>query len=156
MQWFGHVLWILVAFVIAVAITAVLGSASSTHFVLAEYAALGHPPTLQERLDMTIHDIVGMGFGRDSTVPGLYPVLIAIGLTIAFLAAGLVARIAPALRWLVFMVAGGAALLVMMVSLEAALGLMPISGVRTTAGLAGQGVAGAIGGLVFALLKQKR
>ncbi len=136
--------WIrqLFAFALAVAATAVLGALASTHFVLAGLVDLNVELPLGERLSTYGHDIVGMG-----------PVLALVaagGFVIAFPVAALAQRWLPRWRAVGYPLAGAAAMLAALLLMEAVLGMMPVAGARSGAGLVMQGVAGAVGGYVFA------
>ena len=83
-------------------------------------------------------------------------ILVAFCFLIAFPVAALIVRFLPNLRTVGYVAAGGVAILAALYSMEAALATVPIAGARTPAGLVAQGVAGAVGGFVFALLSRRR
>ena len=132
----------IVALVAAIVATAVLGSLASTHFVLFGLTDLGVHIGFTDRLYAYGHDVAGMA--------PLFSGLVAVGFLIAFPVAALVVRFLPKLRTLGYAAAGAAAILAILLGMETTLATMPIAGARTTLGLVAQGVAGAIGGLVFA------
>lgn len=138
----------IVAYFAAVATTAVLGCIASTHFVLRGLTELGVSIDFGKRLHAIGHDVLGMG--------PLLGVLVAFCFLIAYPVAALVVRFLPRLRTAGYSAAGAVAILVALYAMEAALATMPIAGARTPMGLAAQGVAGAAGGLVFALLSSRR
>ena len=136
------------AFALAVAVTAVLGTAASTHFVLRGLAGLDVQLPLATRLLTYAQDVAGMA-------PTL-AIVVAVGFGIAFPLAALAARRLPSWRLVGFPLAGAAALVAALLLMEATLGMMPVGGARTAAGLAAQGVAGAVGGCLFALAAGRR
>lgn len=136
----------LLAFLAAVFCTSLLGSILSSQFVIAGLTGLGIDIPLADRLRMTGQDF------------GILPALSA-AVAAAFLPAMAVAGLGsrkfggrPA--W--FLAAGAAALIAELAIMQAVLGLMPVAGARSVAGLGALGVAGALGGLTFALLTEKR
>jgi len=137
------------AWLAAVVVTTVLGIAASAQFVIAGLESVGLAVPLADRLSMTASDIAGMA--------PLYGVIIAVGLAIAFTIAGFVAMLAPSLRWFVYVVAGAGAMLAVLVLVEALLGLQGVAGARMNEfglwGYAAQKAAGAVGGLVYALVR---
>lgn len=138
MSWLRRI----VALVAAIAATAVLGSLASTHFVLLGLTELGAHIGFADRLYAYGHDVAGMA--------PLFGSLVAVGFLIAFPVAALVVRFLPRLRTWGYVAAGATAILVILLGMETALAAMPIAGARTALGLAAQGFAGAVGGLVFA------
>ncbi len=136
--------WIrqLLAFALAVAATALLGTLASTHFVLAGLVDLNVELPLSARLFSHGHDIVGMG--------PVLALVAAAGFVIAFPVAALARRFLPRWRAVGYPLAGAAAMLAALLLMESVLGLMPVAGARGAAGLVMQGVAGAVGGYVFA------
>lgn len=129
------------AFLGALLVTIILGSMASAHFVLNGLTDLGVSIPVGDRISMMLEDIVGMG--------PLYGVLIGIGLLIAFIVAIFVTRLAPQLRWFVYLVAGGTAVAVTLVTLKAAFGIMPIGGARTMGGFVTQVAIGALAGYLY-------
>ena len=138
----------IVAYFAAVGATAVLGCIASTHFVLRGLTELGVSIGFGEWLSTIGHDVLGMG--------PMLGILVAVCFLIAFPVAALIVRFLPNLRTVGYVAAGGVAILVALYSMEAALATVPIAGARTPLGLAAQGVAGAAGGFVFALLSRRR
>ena len=132
----------IVALVAAIAATAVLGCLASTHFVLFGLTELGARISFADRLYAYGHDVAGMA--------PLFGSLVTVGFLIAFPVAALIVRFLPRLRTWGYAAAGAAAILVILLSMEMTLAAMPVAGARTPLGLAVQGFAGAVGGLVFA------
>ena len=136
-------------FIVSLLVLIVLGSIASTHFVLQALSDIGTEIPFADRMSMTLQDIVG--------IAPLYGVIFGVGLLIAFLVAIFVTRLAPSLRWLVYLVAGGTAMAVTLITLQVAFdGIMPISGARSAAGFIAQIFAGAIAGYVFARLTPRQ
>lgn len=133
------------SFIAVLIVLILLGSTASTHFVLQGLTDLGVDIPLSERVSMTLQDIAG--------IAPLYGAIFGLGLIIAFTVAIFVTRLAPSLRWLVYLVAGGAAIAATLSLLAIAFdGIMPISGARTTGGFIAQVVGGAFVGYLFARL----
>lgn len=136
----------LLAFLAAVICTSLLGSIVSSQFVMAGLSGLGVDIPVADRLRMTVQDF------------GILPALstaVAAAFLPAFVVAGLAGRRFGGRRaW--FTAAGGAALVAELAIMQAVLGLMPVAGARSAAGLGALGVAGALGGLTFALLTEQR
>ena len=137
------------AFLAAVVAMAVLGSIASTQFVLAGLSSIGADISLSDRLTMTAFDIAGFG--------PVYGAIIALGFVVAFPAATLVSRLLPLPRALVFAVAGAACLGLTLFLMERVFfGMSIIAGVRSTAGIVAQVLAGALCGWLFAAMTKGR
>lgn len=143
----------LIAYLIAVAATFAAASFAHTQMVLNELAAMGAPVDAGLRLTTALSDMIGLI--ANGSPPGIFVIIIALGMLIAFPAAGLVARLAPGLRWFVFMVAGATAMFAIFALLKSQLGTVGLFGARGTMGLALQMGAGALGGLIFSVLKPR-
>lgn len=143
----GAIIRTFFAWLASVAATSVLASVFSTQFVLAALQDLGVEITLAQRVSMTLADF------------GILPLMgmaVAACFLVGFSIAVLAARFAGGDRryWLV--AAGATALVVELLIMRATLGLMPISGARSTAGLFAMGIAGGVGGWLFARLTARR
>jgi hypothetical protein len=132
------------AYFLAVVATTVLGSLAATQFVLAELRTMQVAVPFSVRIETTVHDIVGMG-------PTFAPI-VAGALLVAFLVAALLTRFVPLSdrRW--YLVGGFVGLIAALLLIKAVLGGTPIAGARGTLGLVSQGMAGLVGGWVFAKL----
>ncbi|MDJ0699460.1 MAG: hypothetical protein QNJ07_06345 [Woeseiaceae bacterium] len=143
----------LLAFLAGVLCASLLGSVLSTQSVIAALADIDVEVTMATRVSMTVRD-----FG---ILPTLVPALAACLLP-GFLIAGLCARLIGGSRAAWFVVAGATAVVAELLIMQAVLGLMPIAGARTLAGLLSFGLAGAAGGWLFVRiaggtdLKEKR
>ena len=138
-------LGIYLASVLAAYILAVIGA--SWH-VQGRLASMGVMLDAGERLAMTARDLAGMA--------GMFLPIIAFGFLVAFLVTALLCRWPRALRastcLVLYALAGFVALVCIHVTLHLAFGLTPIAVARTAPGLIGQGLAGAVGGLVYRYL----
>jgi uncharacterized membrane protein YgaE (UPF0421/DUF939 family) len=151
-----RILRVLVAFVLAVIATYVIGSALYTQAVLAGLGSVGVDVSIGDRLAVTGQNIVGMTdsafggflFGYIST----YPEAIVIGLIVAYTVATPVKLFLRPLAPIAYPVAGAVALLAIVYFIQTSLSPGLFAGARGPAGMALQGLAGALGGLVFALL----
>lgn len=133
---------VVLAFVLAVVVTTVLGAVAHTQFVLGRLADLGVAVPFSERLSMTLHDIAGMG--------PMFGAIIGLGFLVAMAAGALVFWFAGVQRMLVYAVAGAVAVAAALTLMGVVYDITPIAGARSTAGFIAQMVAGALGGLVFA------
>lgn len=134
------------AYGVAVLATEALAAVASTQFVLAGLTSMGVVITLGERLAMTGQDIVGM--------MEIYLPVLAVALALGFLVAGLlIKRLGPAWSLPGYASAGFVAVLAAVLTVLSLFDITPIAGARSTGGLLCQGLAGAVGGLVFHRLK---
>ena len=137
-----------VGFVLAVVATSVLGAVAHSQFIAAAVARLGHPVPLGDRLSWAGHDAVGMF--------STYAPIIAIGFLIAFLIAALVVRRLPHLRNIGYTLAGAVAIVAALVVMKQVLDVTGIASARSALGIVAQGIAGAVGGWVFAMTSAER
>lgn len=142
-----------IAYLAAVAVAFAAASFAHTQMILNDLVAMGVPVDLSLRFSQAIEDMVGLLI--NGAAPALFPAIIAIGLVVALPLAGLVARLAPGLRVLVFMTAGAVAMFAIFTALKISVGSVGLFGARGALGLALQMGAGALGGLTFALLKPR-
>jgi hypothetical protein len=143
----------ILAYLAASAATFAAASFAHTQMVLNELAAMGAPVDAGLRFTTAVSDMIGLL--ASGSPPGIFAIIIAVGMLVAFPVAALVTYLAPHLRWFVFMVAGAVAMFVIFTALKSALGTVGLFGARGTLGLALQMGAGALGGLVFTLLKPR-
>ena len=144
----------IVAFVAAVGVMVVLGSAVHSFFVQRAWSnAAGQADgtgaasiPFADRISWAAHDLGGM------IQP--YAALTAIALLIAFLAAGALARFTGR-RVIVFGLAGAVALFTLFTVLRMVLGTVGIFGARGAIGLAAQVAVGLIASVVFARLTER-
>ena len=129
------------AFFPAVLLAYVLGTALATQMILGNVQELGLAVSLTDRAAATLHDIMGMASS--------YLLLILVAFIFALPVAAALARWMPAQRALLFAMAGFAGIVALHLIMKALLGVTGVAATRTLAGLLGQGVAGAVGGLCF-------
>ena len=134
---------LVVSFVAAAAIASVLASFCSTQFVIAGLSAPGIDIPPSTRLAMTLDDL--------GILKALLPAIAACWL-VAFPVAALCSRKLGGNRMAWFAAAGGIALVAELLIINAVLGVTIIAGARSLPGLACLGLAGVIGGAVFAHL----
>ena len=132
---------VLKVFFAAVLLAYVLASTLATQSNLGNLQMLGMQVGFGDWAATTAHDLVGMASSYLPLIAGAF----AIGLPVA---AGLTRRL-PRHRALLYALAGFTAVVALHLIMRAALGLTPVAATRTTAGLIGQGAAGALGGLGY-------
>lgn len=133
----------LAGWVVAVLFTTALACVLQTQNVLARLGNIGADIGFGDRLAMTGYDLFRFG--------SLYIIFIAIGLLIAFLVGLLVFHVARFGRPIVFAVAGGVAMAVMLFAMKNLFfGVQLVAGARDMTGFLMQILAGVIGGLIFA------
>jgi hypothetical protein len=139
---------LLLYFLLAVLLASAFGSLVQTQFNLAALQALGAPVPLDVRLRSSVLDLFGFG--------PLFALLVGCGFAAALPAAGLLGRLWPAGRWLLFAAAGALALLLAMMLVNA---LVPpptlIAANRSLEGTLGLMAGGALGALLFAWLSRR-
>lgn len=137
------------AWIVASLLAAVLAVIVQTQRIIARLDNLDAGVTLSERLSMTAYDLVHFG--------SVYVPIVAVGLLVAFLAGALVYRLAGFGRPVVYAVAGGVAMIVILASIKhLTFGVQLVGGAREVLGFVLQVGAGVIGGLVFARLTRRR
>jgi len=128
-------------YLLAVLVAYVSGAVFVSQGNIAAVSAMGFEITLGQRVDAMVHDV--------SNMYDIYLILIAIGLMIALPVAALIIRSFPDLRLIGYVSAGFITMIAIHVILKAVLGLSGIAPTRDVIGLIAQGLAGAMGGLVF-------
>lgn len=134
----------LAAFFAAVFAAYLVASIISTQMILHQVARFELPIPFDVRLDTTLHDLMGM--------MQMYLPLVAASLLIGFPVSALARRFVPIPRWLGYTIAGGAALWALHLIMFALFDIHALPVTRTALGMAGQVLAGLVGGLVFARL----
>lgn len=132
------------AFFPAVILSYILAATLVSQVNLASIAPLGVPVDAAMRLQVMLHDVIGMASS--------YLLLILLALAIGFAVAAGVVRFDPAHRVLWYTLAGFVAVLVLHLTMKALLGLSGIAATRSLPGLISQAMAGAAGGYLFARL----
>ena len=130
------------AAIAAYVLAAMLASKSAMDSIV----ALGLPISISQRIGAFWHDLFGMA---TSLLP-----LIVIAYLIAFLVTGLLTRWWPNLRIVLYIAAGALAIVGIHIALNLTFEITPVAAARTTGGLLMQGVAGALGGYLFARFTQ--
>ena len=139
---------VLVAYLGGSVVAGVVGTFLATQFNLATLQGLGVAIPAAGRWATVYHDVFHMG-------PTFIP-LVAAAFLIALLVAAGITRVLRGLRLPGYVLAGAAAMVAMLVIMEAQFdGIKPVYGAATTAGLVAQAVAGALGGFAFYLLCPK-
>lgn len=128
----------------ALLLTYMVAVVLATASVMESLRDMGVAVGAAEQIQATWHDMLGM--------TSTYLVLLALALLIAFAVAAGVVRLAGAGRTAWYTLAGAVAVLVLHVTLQLVLQISPVAAARSGLGLAGQCLAGALGGWVFALL----
>ena len=131
------------SFVVAILVAGVVGSLFSTQFVLAGLTGLGVDVSIGTRLSMSVTDLRILETLAPAVAAALLP---------AFVVAAICVRLVGGSRTIWFSVAGASAIVVELLIIASVLGLMPIAGARSTAGLLSQGLAGALAGFAYARL----
>lgn len=148
-QFLRHVARFILAWLGGAITATLLGVIFQTQNGLARLSGIGADVSVSDRLSMTAYDVIYLG--------QLYFVFVALGALIAYLAGLLVYRLAGFGRPIIFAVAGGVAMAVMLMGMKQAFfGVQMIAGARDLPGFILQMFAGALGGLVFAWLSAKR
>lgn len=130
-----------VAYLVGVISTYVLGTVLVSQFNIARIVELGHSVSFTERVQTTLHDWAGM--------LGSYLPLIGIALLIAWLFTGLLlTRFVPRSAWL-YALAGLVGVIAIHQIMGMVFGITGIAATRSTIGLLAQGLAGAMGGWLF-------
>jgi hypothetical protein len=138
----------LAGFALAVLATAALSSVIQTLRVHAEFSALGVEIPLGLRLSAIGEDLVGFA--------PTYAAIVAGGFLIAFLVAGLIRHRAKQLGPWLHALAGGAAILTALLTMDSLLGMSVIAGARGAWGIALFTLAGVVGGALFARIGARR
>jgi len=136
------------AYLAASLTTVTLASLFYTQQVLAKQAAFGAVYTREQQIRTYIENLFGLA-------PS-YGVILAIALLVGFLIAAALKRVLTALAPVAYPIAGAAAVLVAIWLIEnvvAGGGVGALGGARDAMGLALQGLAGFVGGAVFAVLR---
>lgn len=142
------------AFVPAVATTYVVASLFQTAFVLAGLYSIGARFSPMDVLRTALHDLYGLAFHGMFVS---YLLLIALGFAVALPVAGAVRHWTPLKGTIIYPLAGAAMMGAMLIIAKTVFfGISLYAGTRGTGGLAGQMLAGALGGFVFGQLVKER
>lgn len=139
----------LVCLISATLLAILIGVISQTHFILSRLSGLGVDISLSKRLSMTAYDIFYLGKP--------YGLFLFIAFGIAFLVAGLLFKFIKWGRTLIYTVAGGVAVFVLLFAIKSAFfNIHILAGARDFPGLMLQIIAGLLSGLLFAKISQKK
>ena len=134
-------------FLVAVIFAFVLASLFHSQFVMAELSKVGVDILFNDRLSMSIDDLLG-----------LYPtygIVIAVSYFISFIVAGLLIKRFKLSPYILYCLAGGVGITVALLAMHPILNITLLAGARSTFGFVCQSLAGAIGGMVFANLRSQ-
>lgn len=135
-------------FLAAAIATAVSASLLQTQMVLFELTKLDIKISLSERIYMSWQDLLGL-------IPP-FGAVIAIGLALGFGISKLIMRYTPFKSSLLYVLAGGAVMAVILLAMQPVLGVTLIAGARSSIGIVLQIVAGLLGGFCFMRLRSKQ
>ena len=116
-----------------------------TQMVIAGLTDIDVVVDLSSRVFMSTQDFVGLALPYGSVV--------LVGLLIAFLIAKGIKKFTPIESNYIYIVAGGLAMLVILLAMQPILGVTLLAGARTSVGILLQMLAGAIGGIAFVQMR---
>ena len=134
-------------FLAAVVVTYTVAVIGYSQINLLNLVDMGIAIDLAMRVQTLQHDLVGM--------LELFLPIVFVALLLAFLIGALIIRRVPHLRTIGYVLAGTMGIYAVIVGLGLITGTNPIAVTRSAAGLLSQVAAGAVGGLVFALVTAK-
>lgn len=134
-------------FLVAVIFAFVLASLLHSQFVMAELTSVGVEISLNDRLSMSLDDLIGL-------LP-TYGIVVAISFLLGFIVAGLLLKKVSLSPYVMYALAGGFGLTIALLAMHPILEITLLAGARSTFGFICQSLAGAIGGGVFAHLRQQ-
>jgi len=132
---------ILVGWITAALTTSIIGSIFSTQSVIASLQSIDVEVPIATRLSMTVNDL--------GILPALGPIT-AICFIVGFSVAALCIRFIGGNRTVWHIVAGATALMATLLVMKAIFLITPIAGTRGVIGFLSFGLAGAVGGWVYA------
>jgi hypothetical protein len=128
-------------YAVAVLVAYGLASVFATQSVVASLGRMGVAVPPSDRLAMTLADLAGMA--------NMFLPMVAFALLVAFMAAALLRHWLGRGRFLLYALAGAAAVVTTHLGLQAAFGITPVAAARSAGGLLLQALAGAAGGLAY-------
>jgi len=132
-------------FLVAVIFTFVLASLFHSQFVMAELINIGVEISFNDRLSMSIDDLLGL-------LP-TYGVVVAVSFLIAFIVAGLLIKRFKFNPYILYSLAGGMGIAVALLAMYPILEITLLAGARSTFGFICQSLAGVMGGWIFSYLR---
>ncbi len=130
------------AFILAFVTTYVLATVAIAQANLGYLSGLGRDIGFAERLGYIGHDVVGMA--------GMFAPIVLVTLLVAYAVVALIASRAPALRLAGYVIGGFTGMVAVYLVLQAVFGMNAVWATASAFGLTVQGLAGAVGGYVFA------
>ncbi len=135
----------------AVAVTYVLGVVAASQHVIGHFESMsGAAVGFSKRIEWTLTDVLGM------LLPPIYPFAVAVMILIAFAVCGFLVRRIGGLRTFGFVLAGALGMVGLHLVLNSVAEINAIAASRNFAGLMGQAIAGACGGLAYVFLHPDR
>ena len=131
-------------YLVAVVVTAVLGSLIQTQFNLAAITSLGTPVPAGERFATTWHDLAHFA--------PLYAILIAFALGLALPIAALLVRLFRKRRIELHMLSAAAGVTTVLILMNQLTPITPIAATRDSIGLLSLSLPATLGGAVYALI----
>ncbi|MDT0596614.1 hypothetical protein [Glaciecola petra] len=142
---FKKYLLLVLHFFISAALAAVLACLAHTQFVLHELILLDINITLGDRAYMSVQDLMGL-------LP-TYGTIVLIGFLIAFTSTWLLRKYTPLKSMYLYTLAGGVAMLTILILMDNLLNLSFLAGARSSLGMIFQVICGLIGGTLFVQLR---
>ena len=134
------------AYTLGVLVAYIVGSVIGTQMILYSVSAMALEITLNARLESTVNDLAGLS---SSLLP-----MMAVSLLIPWLACDFITRRSPHLRSpLLYGLTAAFAIAILHIALSQIFGMDVFAPARTLAGLLGQCLAGAIGGVCLNALR---
>jgi len=137
----------LLALLVAVAVTAAVGSVVQSQLNLNALSALGVVISVGTRWQTTLTDLLGFA--------PTWAAIVGAGFVIAFPVAAGLSRWRPRLRWLWFVLAGAVAILTALLAMRLSLGLTAVAAARSALGIGLLVASGALGGWVFFRMRRR-
>ena len=132
-------------FLVAVIFAFIIASLFHSQFVMAELSKVGVEILFNDRLSMSLDDLLG-----------LYPtygIVIAVSYFISFIVAGLLIKRFTLSPNILYCLAGGAGVTVALLAMHPILEITLLAGARSTFGFICQSLAGAMGSWIFSYLR---
>jgi hypothetical protein len=132
-------------FLVAVIFAFIIASLFHSQFVMAELSKVGVEILFNDRLSMSLDDLLG-----------LYPtygIVIAVSYFISFIVAGLLIKRFKLSPNILYILAGGVGVTVALLAMHPILEITLLAGARSTFGFICQSLAGAMGGWIFSYLR---
>jgi len=132
-------------FLVATIFAFVLASLFHSQFVMAELTKVGVDISLNDRLSMSLDDLLGL-------FP-TYSVVVAVSFLIAFVVASILIKRFKLTPTILYSLSGGLGITVALLAMHPILESTLLAGARSTFGFICQSLAGAMGGGVFSYLR---